>query len=107
MPLPATRSRKNPPISLKRTSEPDHLSAYALTIDMGGKHVPPVFSTMNMAGNIGAAVFPLLVPPLVAATDDWNAILFLFAGIYLAAGLIWLLFDSNGTIFDRPRAGGG
>ena len=77
--------------------------AYALTIDMGGKHVPPVFSTMNMAGNIGAAVFPLLVPPLLAWSGSWDAVLFLFAGIYLAAGLFWMLFDSNGTIFDRPR----
>ncbi|MBI1913981.1 MAG: MFS transporter [Planctomycetes bacterium] len=77
--------------------------AYAITIDMGGKHVPPVFSTMNMSGNIGAAVFPLLVPPLLAATGNWDAVLFLFAGIYLAAGLFWMLFDSNGTIFDRPR----
>ena len=33
-----------------------------ITIDMGGRHVAPVFSTMNMAGNLGAMLFPLAVP---------------------------------------------
>jgi len=77
--------------------------AYALTIDMGGKHVPAVFATMNMAGNIGAAVFPLLVPPLVKGTGDWNAVLLLVAGIYIASATCWTLFDSNGTIFAPPQ----
>jgi len=75
--------------------------AYTITIDMGGNHVAPVFSTMNMAGNVGAAVFPLLVPPLVNATGSWDLVLFLFAGIYLAAGLCWIPFNPNGTIFDQ------
>jgi MFS family permease len=79
-------------------------AAYTITIDMGGKHVAPVFSTMNMAGNIGAAVFPYLVPPLVDVTGSWNLVLFLFAGMYLGAALFWMPFDSEGTIFDRPGA---
>jgi ACS family glucarate transporter-like MFS transporter len=78
--------------------------AYAITIDIGERHVAPVFATMNMAGNVGAALFPLLVPPLVEGTGSWDAVLFLFAGMYLAAGLCWMLFDSSGTIFDRPGA---
>jgi MFS family permease len=78
--------------------------AYTITIDMGGRHVAPVFATMNMSGNVGAAVFPLLVPPLLAWTGSWDAVLFLFAGIYLAAALCWVPFDAEGTIFDRPGA---
>jgi MFS family permease len=79
-------------------------AAYTITIDMGGKHVAPVFSTMNMAGNIGAAVFPFLVPPLVAVTGSWDLVLFLFAGIYVAAALCWMPFNPEGTIFDRPAS---
>jgi ACS family glucarate transporter-like MFS transporter len=78
--------------------------AYTITIDMGGKHVAPVFATMNMAGNLGAAVFPTLVPPLVDATGSWDVVLFLFAGIYVAAGLCWIPFNPNRTLFDRPGA---
>jgi MFS family permease len=77
-------------------------TAYTITIDMGGKHVAPVFSTMNMAGNIGAAVFPLLVPPLVDA-GSWDLVLFLFAGIYVAAAFCWMPFNPEGTIGERPR----
>jgi MFS family permease len=77
-------------------------AAYTIAIDMGGNHVAPVFSTMNMAGNVGAAVFPYLVPPLVDWTGSWDAVLFLFAGTYLASALCWMLFDAEGTIFDPP-----
>jgi MFS family permease len=77
--------------------------AYTITIDMGGRHVAPVFSTMNMAGNVGAVAFPLLTPSLVEATGSWDLVLFLFAGLYLAAALCWLPFNPEGTLFDRPR----
>jgi MFS family permease len=76
--------------------------AYAITIDMGGKHVAIVFSLMNMAGNLGAMVFPLVIPPLVRLTGDrWDVVLFLFAGIYLAAAACWALINPTGTVFDR------
>jgi MFS family permease len=76
--------------------------AYTVTIDMGGRHVAPVFATMNMSGNVGAAIFPLLVPPLLAWTGNWDAVLFLFAGIYVAAALCWLPFNAEKPIFHRP-----
>src|SRR5262249_58856275 len=37
--------------------------AYAITIDMGGRHVAIVFSLMNMAGNVGAGGFPASASP--------------------------------------------
>ena len=43
--------------------------AYTSTIDMGGRHVPMVFSTMNMAGNIGAFVFPIVVPWMLSESE--------------------------------------
>ena len=80
-------------------------AAYAVTMDMGGRHVATVFSMMNMAGNLGAFGLPLLVPPLVRAADGWDVVLFPVAGIYLAAALCWWLLDTDGTVFDRrPRA---
>jgi sugar phosphate permease len=78
--------------------------AYAVTIDMAGKQVPIVFSTMNMAGNIGAALCPLLVVWFVKATGQWDLVLFFFAGIYLAAAVCWGLLNPTGTIFDRSAA---
>lgn len=77
--------------------------AYTITIDMGGKHVAPVFSVMNMAGNVGAAVFPPAVAELVERTGNWNGALFVFAGVYVAAAFCWLLLNPRGTVFDRQR----
>jgi nitrate/nitrite transporter NarK len=64
--------------------------SYAITIDVGGKHVAPVFSMMNMWGNFGSLAFPIVVPRLVRWTGSWNAALFLFAAIYVAAAVSWI-----------------
>jgi ACS family glucarate transporter-like MFS transporter len=76
--------------------------AYAISIDMGGRHVGPVFATMNMAGNVGAMLFPLAVPYLVGEDHDWDLVLFFFAGLHLAAAGCWLALNPEGTITE-PR----
>jgi nitrate/nitrite transporter NarK len=75
--------------------------AYAATIEMGGRHIAPVFSTMNMAGNVGAILFPIVTPYLVELTGSWDGVLVLFAGMYVAAGLCWLPFNPNGQIIEK------
>ncbi|MGE0609005.1 MAG: MFS transporter [Pirellulales bacterium] len=79
-------------------------SAYAVTIDMGGKHVGTVFGLMNMSGNFAAAGIPLLLPLLQKMTGSWDFVLFLFAGIYLAGAICWLMFDSRQTIGEKRPA---
>ena len=75
--------------------------AYAVTIDMGGRHVPTVFSIMNMSGNIGAAAFPVVVGILVEWTKRWDWIPAFVAGIYVAGSIFWFALDTSGTVFDR------
>ena len=87
-------------------------SAYAVTMDMGGRHVGAVFATMNMFGNIGAGMLPWLVPgfrrwvestPLLwdaCSHDSWNAVVMLVAFLYLTAATCWLLLPLRGTVFD-------
>jgi len=74
--------------------------AYAITIDMGGRHVPTVFSIMNMSGNIGAAAFPVVVGMLVERTGNWDWIPAFVAGIYVVGTVCWILLDTRGTVFD-------
>lgn len=87
--------------------------AYAITIDMGGKHITSVFATMNMMGNFGAGLFPVIVPlmrdwikarPTVLESlgnDSWNAVLILVALLHLVAALCWTQLRITGTVFDR------
>jgi sugar phosphate permease len=87
--------------------------AYAITIDMGGRQVATVFASMNMVGNIGAGLFPWVVPAVQQGVDaepslralaggsGWNAVLALFASLYFAAGVCWLLLRVRGTVLDQ------
>lgn len=78
-------------------------SAYAVTIDLGRQHVAPVFSVMNMAGNVGAIPLPALAPLLAAWSGSWQPILFVFAGLYLAAAVCWLFLDPDRPIIPGER----
>ncbi len=76
------------------------VSAFAITMDMGGAHVAIVFSIMNMAGSVGSAVFPKYVGWLLEKTHDWSHVLISIALIYLAAAICWSLLNPNGSVFD-------
>jgi MFS transporter, ACS family, D-galactonate transporter len=91
--------------------------AYTVTMDMGGKNVASLFSTMNMIGNFGAGLMPMIVPPfkkwiertpsLLERCDgnSWNAVLVLFAATYLGAAICWFLLRTRGTVFDQSLLG--
>ena len=69
----------------------------------GEGSVTTVFSMMNMCGNIGAAVFPLVVPTLVGTPVGWDLVLFVFAGVYVAAGACWMLVNPNSSIVGKSQ----
>ncbi len=73
------------------------VSGYTVAISYGGRHVATVFSTMNMCGNFGAALFPVTAGRLVAFTGNWNLILFLFAGIMAIDAVCWAMLNPKGT----------
>ncbi|MCZ6795134.1 MAG: MFS transporter [Planctomycetota bacterium] len=79
--------------------------AYTITIDMGGSHVATVFSVMNMSGNIGAMLFPYVVPRFKALTGSWESVLFLFGSMFLAAAFCWSRLRPEGTVFDQALLG--
>lgn len=81
------------------------VSGYTVAIGFGGRHVATVFSTMNMCGNMGAALFPVTAGWLVAQTGNWNLILFLFAGVMAIDALCWALLNPQGTLFGDSSEG--
>src|SRR5262249_26476740 len=74
--------------------------SYVVTIEMSGRHVPVVFGIMNMAGNIGAFLFPILVPLLLgdSVNPNWDRVLYAFAGVHGLSALCWLWLNPNRTI---------
>lgn len=75
--------------------------AYAVALSMGGTRVAPVFATMNMAGNVGAGLFPFAVGSVVGQTGDWNLTLLLFAGMFAGSTLCWLLLNPKAVLFEE------
>jgi MFS family permease len=81
------------------------VSGYTVAISFGGRQVATVFSTMNMFGNLGAALFPLTAGWLVAQTGNWNLILFLFACVMAIDALCWAFLNPQGTLFGDEHEG--
>lgn len=81
------------------------VSGYTVAISFGGRQVATVFSTMNMFGNLGAALFPLTAGWLVAQTGNWNLILFLFASVMAIDALCWAFLNPQGTLFGDKHEG--
>ncbi|MEQ1830658.1 MAG: MFS transporter [Pirellula sp.] len=75
------------------------VSGYTVAIQFGGRYVATVFSTMNMCGNMGAALFPLVAAKLVTSTGNWNLMLLLFAFIMAIDAVCWALLNPKGTLF--------
>jgi ACS family D-galactonate transporter-like MFS transporter len=76
------------------------VSGYTMAISLGGKQVATVFSIMNMCGNLGAALFPLIAGRLVNLTGDWNSIIFLYVGIMAIDAVCWGLLNPKETLFE-------
>jgi MFS family permease len=80
------------------------VAGYTVAIDYGGDRVGTVFGAMNMAGGIGAMLFPVTVGWLVSATGTWNAALFTFAALMAVDAILWALLNPQGT-FAQKGAG--
>jgi nitrate/nitrite transporter NarK len=69
-----------------------------VAISFGGSQVATVFGTMNMCGNLGAALFPLSAGWLVNFSGNWNLMLFFFAAIMAIDAICWALLNPRGTL---------
>ena len=58
---------------------------------------------MNMCGNFGSMLFPITAGWLVKRFDNnWNMMMFYFAGIMAVDALCWTLINPRGSLFPDP-----
>lgn len=82
--------------------------------DIGGRFAATVFSIMNMAGNIGGLVMPLIFGPLLdyftteiqfegelKMVTDFTPMFMIVGALYVAAGFCWLFVDCTERV-DVP-----
>jgi MFS transporter, ACS family, glucarate transporter len=69
--------------------------AWASSMDIGGSFAGTLSGTMNMMGNLGGALASWAAPHiLLAAHDDWNAVIYVAAGIYFIGIFFWMGLDT-------------
>jgi len=67
---------------------------WSTAMDVGGKYAGTVSGTMNMAGQIGGAVGPLVVGFILQYMNrNWTLVFVISAAIYLLGGLCWIWID--------------
>jgi MFS family permease len=85
--------------------------SWSTCMDIGGKYAGTVSGSMNMMGNFGGMVGPLVVGLVLSWTDqDWQLAFAISSVIYFLGGICWLWIDPvtplEKTIEAHPNTGG-
>jgi ACS family glucarate transporter-like MFS transporter len=67
--------------------------AWAVCLEIGGRHAGVVSGGMNTFGNLGGALSPIVVGLCLQASDSWTIPLISVAAGYLVAAVCWLSID--------------
>ena len=67
--------------------------AWAACMDVGGKYCGTLSGTMNMMGNLGGFVSPIVIGYIIQYTGNWNLTFYVTAVVYLLGAVCWLLTD--------------
>src|SRR5262249_57129901 len=63
---------------------------WAVSVEVGGAHAGVVSGAMNMFGNLGGALSPLVIGFSLERFGSWRAPLLSVAALYLVAAVLWL-----------------
>jgi nitrate/nitrite transporter NarK len=71
-------------------------AAWAGCMDIGGRHSGTVSGTMNMIGNIGGALSPMIVGYILTwSPGNWTLTFYVSSAIYLLGAVCWLFIDAH------------
>jgi MFS family permease len=75
--------------------------SWTTCMDVGGRYVGTLSGMMNMVGNIGGFLSPIVLGYIVGRTGDWNLTFYVTAGVYVIGALCWWFIDPV-TPLDEP-----
>jgi sugar phosphate permease len=83
-------------ISLSAASSDFTLAAsWSTCADIGGRLAGTISGTMNMVGNVGSMLSPLLMGYLIQSFGNWNLTFYIAAGLNVVGMLLWLKIDAS------------
>jgi MFS transporter, ACS family, glucarate transporter len=70
--------------------------AWGAAMDVGGKYAGTLSGSMNMMGNIGGAVSPMVTGYILSYTNNnWDMAFYVSAGVYFMGSFCWMFLDST------------
>lgn len=75
--------------------------SWAVAIDVGEEHAGTVSAMMNMFGNLGGALSPLVFGVLVDWTGRWELPFLIASTLIVVAALTWLKIDPDKSVLER------
>jgi MFS family permease len=68
--------------------------AWAACMDVGGKYAGTLSGTMNMAGNLGGVLSPIVIAYILGqSNNNWALTFYVSAAVYFAGIFFWLALD--------------
>ena len=68
--------------------------SWAACMDVGGKYAGTLSGTMNMMGNLGGVVSPIVIGYILTHTNNnWSLTFYVSAAVYFAGIFFWLFLD--------------
>jgi len=81
--------------------------AWGACMDVGGQYAGTLSGTMNMMGNAGGAIAPVIAGYLLKATNDnWNLVIYVAAAVYFVGAFFWLALDPVTPLDSGERISG-
>jgi len=82
-------------------------ASWAVCLDIGGTHAGVVTGVMNTAGQLGGFVCSVLFGYVVAATGNYQAPVWVVAGMVMTAAALFTRIDAGRRLFDEQAHGSG
>jgi MFS transporter, ACS family, glucarate transporter len=73
-------------------------AAWAVCLDVGRRHAGVVTGCMNMVGNIGGTIAPVVVGYAVERLGSWDIPFYVTAGVLTIGTVMWMLIDPQRSV---------
>jgi sugar phosphate permease len=81
-------------------------AAWSVCLDVGRRNAGVVTGFMNMVGNIGGTIAPVVVGYAVERFGSWNIPFYVTAGVLTIGALMWTLIDPRRSVIGEFRETG-
>jgi nitrate/nitrite transporter NarK len=75
-------------------------AAWSVCLDVGRRNAGVVTGCMNMVGNIGGTIAPVVVGYAVERKGSWEIPFYVTATVLIAGVVMWMLIDPKRSVID-------